>query len=763
MGKKLIFSLLIILSLLILASCKPSIVGRVSQEELLPDCLERAPYLAYNSILDIEINKPFEIIMWADQCDCYPNELTLNLNEDYSFSSEITQSSSIIISGTYDSTGKYSISGTISDSYGETPFHIDMYVYDDKVSVEQLKSSSLPSYTYFPRSESDDGIRNRKVLLMQGSNEERFWIDTKQGYGVLKNTLNISDEDIILLSPSNTIPESLEDFDSNWIDGLVTFDSIISAFNSLASELDGDDLLLVIFDGHGSGYYGSRTRRPFYNGMYPNNIYQGPISTEELNSYDDPDFQENAFQTEFVPSGRVNCVKYDGDDVSKGLDKFVPCFDYYPFSLSVGDYYYRFKLVSHFENLSLLNGSIISDNDVYIEKLINYAECDSNRNTIIEEVEIDNCDWSGLGMDAIEWSSDYNIVENYHPYSLINRNYYCFFDFDFDNTMDMMIFNSDSDPNYINCLAGNLSVDELVVFASDTDNDGYSNYYDITGDGDLDDWLSFDEKLSVSGGSIYDDDLSNLMNLINENTTKIFFTMSCFGGGMLRDISSKNIISMSASEEEDTSSGNSFIRNFYTALGSCGDDVDLNDDDLCSMSEIFLDIYGSRVSFDFPLFDDNADLNESYGDELIFLSSLNNVYTENIIPDGVYADTIFLDEEFYGNITTLSCYDFDGPLNFDANLGTTVLGELFNDQQTNLFSIDYSCNGISLISFSNVSLEYCPTNLTNFYCFDNADSCENINGQIIQGLFCNNINAVCCLNLGNLTDINETSCSYCSD
>jgi len=483
MKKTLIFTGLIIFSLLVLSSCNPSTTGKVTLEEpLLEDCIERAPYLSYDPLINVLPNEVFEIVIWVDQSDCSANnDIVLNLDDDTSFVVNTTIPDTIVISGSYSKENKYSIQGTISDNYGETPFYIYVYVSDTSVPEDQLRETILP-LSYIPPLRGgtlDDGIRNRKIILMQGSTEERFWVDTNLIYPILIDRMNLTDEDIIFLAPSYDVPESLDEFDSEWIDDIIEPSSIVSAFESVASELDGDDLLFVSFDGHGSGYYGSRTRRPYYNGVRPTNIYQGPISVEELNYYDDPDFQESSFQTELIPSGRVNCVKYDGTDISKGLDKFLPCFDYYPHFLNAGDSYYRFKIVSHFENLTLTNGSIVSNDDVYIEKIINYAKCDTNRDTIIGEDEINDCDWSGIEMDGIDWSSNYTLIENYRPYYKINNNYYCFFDLNLDNTLDLMVFDSTSDPEYISCINRELDEEDLIVFASDTDNNGYSNYYDI--------------------------------------------------------------------------------------------------------------------------------------------------------------------------------------------------------------------------------------------------------------------------------------------
>jgi len=592
-----------------------------------------------------------------------------------------------------------------------------------------LQSESVETYG------TGDGIRKRRVVLLLGSPEERFWIDINLAYHVLKDKYNFTDEEIILLTYNNNVPASLTDFDPSWIDDSVWIDGVPNptiledTFQSLSAELDGDDWLFFVFDGHGSGYYGPRTQRQYWNAKVPNSIYDGPINTSE---YDDPDYKEDEFQTEFIPSGQVNCVKYDLVSTGKGLGKFLPCFDYYPSFIKAGDTYYRFKLVSHFDNLPLLDGSTASDSDIYIEKVISYAECDLNRNTIIEANEVNLCDWDGDGralmryssgfyeFDEDDWFDRYTAEENYHPYSRINGLSYCFVDKNLDNTLDLIGFQSDSDPLYLDCLAGQANPNDLTMAGSDTDNNGFANFLNINLDDDLNDYLSFDETLSF-GYSIYDDEFASLFSMIDPNTTKIFLTESCFSAGFLRDLSYQHVISMSASEEDDTSSGNYFIRHFFMALNKgceqfgtpttypsydCNssfyndieENLDLDADSLISIAEAFRKSYEKRVTDDFPMLDDNADLEESYGDSLTFIHELS-YSAPNDAPEGIYGDSTFLDEAFFGDINQVACYDFDGPLGFATLSRIIHYGTYYTDYTEPGRIFDCLCDGKIYKSF----------------------------------------------------------------
>lgn len=705
----------------------------------IEDCEKRAPFLLYEPRAIVKPKERFSIEVFVDFSDCKESQkaffVDLNADGIYEISGEVKRDS-FLVEGGFQKEGHHPVRGKVQGTYGTTDFYMDIHVTEEEKTPEEIlkeirsalseKRSSLESRGILGQS---DGVRKRRVLLSLGSPEERFWIDINLAYHVLTEKYGFTDEEIILLTYDSNVPASLTDFDPSWIDGTVWTEQTLNTslledtFVDLSSALDGDDLLFFIFDGHGSGYYGPRTRRPYWYAPVPDSIYEGPIDSSELAELDDPDYREDEFQTEFIPSGRVNCVKYDG--VSKGMDKFLPCFDYYTISIGVGDTYYRYKLLSHFEDLPLIDDSTVSDGDIYIEKIISYAKCDLNRNTIIEEDEIDFCDWDGDDItlmssdiqpefDEDDWHNEYSLEENYHPYSTINGLYYCFVDKNLDNTMDLIGFESGSDPLYLDCLAGQANPNDLVITGSDSDNNGYSDYLDINLDRDFNDYLSFDEYLNF-GPKVYDDEVVSLFSMIDPDATKMFLSESCFSGGFLRDLSYQHAITISASEEDDTSSGNYFIRHFFMALNkgceqfgsptaypgydcegglynNIEENLDLDSDDLISMTEAFRKAYERKSTSDYPMFDDNADLEGSNGQSLTFIHELPD-FIDHDVPEGIYGDSTFLDEEFFGAVEQVSCYDFDGPLNFTSLSKIIHYGQYYFDSIDQNAIVDYVCDG----------------------------------------------------------------------
>ena len=685
---------------------------------IINDCEERAPYLIYQPTVVVKPNENFSIPVHVDFSDCRESKKNYYIDLDADGIYEVTgqiERDYFLLNGNFKTEGNHRVKGKVEGTYGTADFQIDVYVTNEERTPQQVRQQ-LYSGLYRKQSETvtaqstSDGIRTRRVLLYLGSYDEWDWVNSNLLYHVLQDKYNFTNDEIILYTYDNNVPESLTDFDPNWIDDTYKVDGsynltlVEDTFQFLSNELDGDDLLFVSYMGHGAGYYGPKTKRPYWNSLIPDSIYEGPIDPYE---YDDPDYREDEFQTEFIPSGMVNCLKYDL--MPKAMNTFLPCFTYYASPIYAGDTIYRFKVVSHFQNLPLIDDSLASDNDIYLEKVISYARCDLNRNTIIEEDERGLCDWDGDGnffmtpwhdeYDEDDWFDKFTVEENYHPYSRINGQYYCYFDKNFDSTIDMMGFESNTDPLYLDCLEGVADPNDLVVTSSDTDNNGYANYLDINLDGDLEDYLSFDESLAIGPG-LYDDELAVLFSMIDPNTTKIFLNESCFSGGFVRDLSAKNNITFGSSEEDDTSLGY-FVRYFFMALNQgcenfgapsyssgydcssiyydldAGEPLDIDNDGIISIAEAFLKADEMRLG-SIPIFDDNADLNESYGEELTLIHELQRS-VGNIVPEGIYADSIFLDPNFYGDINEVTCYDFDGPLNFSSLSETIYHGQYYTD------------------------------------------------------------------------------------
>ena len=128
-------------------------------------------------------------------------------------------------------------------------------------------------------------------------------------------------------------------------------------------------------------------------------------------------------------------------------------------------------------------------------------------------------------------------------------------DYDQDGVKDDLLI--DSNRNDLADLAINANV-SLASDGEDADNDGYIDGVDINEDGNQDDYVGVDECLRLRYGERYWDDeiRSDLNSLEGKYKTLIFITqscvegnLSCFGGGLIDDLSHENRIIMTASNE----------------------------------------------------------------------------------------------------------------------------------------------------------------------------------------------------------------------
>lgn len=425
-----------------------------------------------------------------------------------------------------------------------------------------------------------DGIINRYAIMINGGKEQRFWDDVVFTYETLINNFSFTPENIYLLNYNGKNPEGNNPF--NMIDFPATKESLDQVFNELSAKIDKDDLLFVWITDHGGGYCG------------PENRYYGfSYVTPEVGG-DEKDYLEKDFKLRSLYVGG-----YWGGNV--GLNTWKVFWR--------GSYYYRVKFVSHFDNLTLENGSTISDNDIFIEKIIDYLLGDYNRNGRIEEGEVFDFDGDGIlpydeftgHFDEGDWGNP-DIVEEYFRCPYTNPHAIdCICDINLDNIVDIDINYSD--------------LDHLVSDGKDIDNQGLFDGVDINGDGDMDDWVSIDEFVKLlatpqSSHRLYDDELAAYLDSIDPGVT-IIFLQPCFSGGFIEDLSKPSRIIMSATTEEDFSRGNIFVRGFTAALrgedfSSIPLNADSDDNGKVSMVEAF-NYAAEHDGFEIPQYDDNGD------------------------------------------------------------------------------------------------------------------------------------------------------------
>jgi PKD repeat protein len=485
--------------------------------------------------------------------------------------------------------GDYQCVLTVRDSFGRVARDsrriIAVVEKIDSITAQQMLQPSIHALSNPP-----DGVKHIYAIMINGGYEIRFWRDVELGYDMLTNGYGFSPNDIYLLNYKGTDPYGGNP--DGMIDYWATEPNLQTVFNELVFRADADDELFIWITDHGHGYSGPLSRGGLYLGYLDGRASVDPG--------DEPDFNESDFKLRSIFTG--------GDYIcNHGMDVWKVFRKYYS---GRGYLFYRNKYVSKLHNVYIESeGGKVSDNDIYIERLVDYALGDANQdgyiNTDIGEV----FDFDGDGnppfnhttgeFDEGDWGEINILEDNYnrlntklpvdgHPYQI----------FDEGNQSKICI-----DLGYT---GGDPEVD-----GRDEDNAGLFDWMDVNQDGDTLDIVSVDEAICLYSGDLYDDELAELLNQLSVAKVTIA-ALPCFSGGLVEDISSPNRIICTATIEDAVSWGDLFIRGFVAALhGESEDDspvdADTNGNGYVSMLEAFNYAAGNDFYDEIPQYDDNGD------------------------------------------------------------------------------------------------------------------------------------------------------------
>lgn len=487
---------------------------------------------------------------------------------------------------TYTEEGVYDAVFKITDINGFSDFDVV------KVSVgEEGYQKEGAGGLFQPLLGEGDGVRDRYIVMINGASEDRFWVDVYQFYSTLTGVYNYTPDEIYLLNYNGQNPYGQNP--NNMIDYSATKENLTLVFNELATIVDGDDILFVWITDHGDGYYGQDCFYPEYYGYLGSEASVEPGDEED---YLESDFELRALFTggNYPQNHGMGVWKLESQYMSPGVNR-----------------YYRVKYLSSFSNIELEDSSFVSDSDIFVEKFTDYLEGDFNKNGYIETslgevLDYDddgNPPYDGLTdeFDEDDWGLPDTYEDNFFYLSTqVPGGDYCLFDDGLDNTLDIDI----------DCLClpydlAHCNINLLDVDGTDLDNAGLFDGLDVNDDGDMDDWVSIDEIISLYGNVLSDDELKTYVNSLSMGRNVVFM-QPCFSGGFVEDLSADNTVIMTATVEEDLAWGNDFIRaiNLVLANVTVGD---ANSDGIVSMVEVFNYAAENAHYDDSPQYDDNGD------------------------------------------------------------------------------------------------------------------------------------------------------------
>jgi hypothetical protein len=495
---------------------------------------------------------------------------------------------------------KTGLASYICDSIGTYTAILRVYDAQGNMAIDTVKAivrAGIGKQEYLPavrvkpaRAPSEaakgDGVVERYAVMINGGHETRFWNDVTFMYPTLTDDYNFPPAHIYLFNHDGTNPDGANP--DNMIDYPAKLSNIDTVFNQLSAIIDGDDELFGWVTDHGRGYSGPEMGE----------VYGYLDGFASVDPGDEQDYIESDFKL------RSFCTY--GDYFSNhGMNEFKVYRSYY----SSQDAYrmYRNKFVSTFTDLYFESSGIQSDDDIYIERLVDYLLGDTDRDGYIETDQGEVFDYDGDGnppydhatgtFDEDDWGDlDYYDDDVTHLNTLVPGDSYIIFDYNFDNHVDIDI---------------NYDPDNLEVDGTDLDNQGRFDGIDVNDNGDMDDWVSIDEKICLYGDDMLDDEMAIFLDRIDANIISIFMEQ-CFSGGFIDDLSAPNRVISTATEEETVSWGNLFVELFTSALhwanrDGAPVDADYNHNGCVSMMEAFNYAAENDYYSEIPQYDDNGD------------------------------------------------------------------------------------------------------------------------------------------------------------
>jgi flagellar hook assembly protein FlgD len=432
-----------------------------------------------------------------------------------------------------------------------------------------------------------DGVRTIYAIFI--ANAPYFqWKDARDMFLFLRDTHHADPANLYVLLTGTGIPSDHPEI----VDGRATATNLEAAFNAIAAKMDADDLFFFQIESEGQGYLGRASGSPA-NAAYHG--YVGVTPRISQSPTDERDLLESDFELSILCANGL----LDGRDYHYGLNQWGV--RWYP---GTGGYLSRVKVMSHFTDVYVEGRGFLSDNDVYLERFTDYALGDLNRNGIVDPGE--NFDYDGDGVPAYDPATGAFDEDDWGPIDVFEDNVmwwhsslvgipFTIFDANLDDHLDI-----DVNPGAT-----------LQVDGTDLNNDGCIDGLDLDGDGQLTSWVAFDETVYIADAAITDDQVRSYMDVLT-NGTKVVVTSTCFGGGLIRDLSRANTIVISGSRELCQAAQGFVHELFRAAFTTYAEEADVDGNGLVSFAEAFNFArlhpwMGCAEGMDRFLYDDNAD------------------------------------------------------------------------------------------------------------------------------------------------------------
>lgn len=439
---------------------------------------------------------------------------------------------------------------------------------DESAGGPLVLSSGLIPVDVHALGSSGDGKQGIYSVVLAGAAAGNNLEVPFRFYGILTGripspySLNVPPENIRVLGYGN-VPVGYEDVSH----GTLTRSNLEAALTWLSTVPDADDLVILFYNGHGNGYLGNNPKLPRNIALH--GYISQPVVFPNGSDPDEIEFMEWGGGFEWSINIAYESL-YDGRDLHFGMNQWGV-------SWYLNATLYRQMVVSSFVDRQIRDRGLISDDDVYLERLTNYCRGDLNHNGQIDAGEDFDFDRDGIPawdrvsgvFDEDDWEDVCDLRDNWNdPHSQLGGIPFQLFDAELDGCMDVDLY----------------PVGVLEVDATDENNNGlFDEGIDINDDGDRDDRFGSNETISLIDGIITDNEMATLWQKIL--CTKIFLTGSCYGTGFCADLAGVGSIVVGM-EYPDAETGDLQLDLLNVALLDA--DTDVDGDGLVTAAEWFV-------------------------------------------------------------------------------------------------------------------------------------------------------------------------------
>jgi hypothetical protein len=425
---------------------------------------------------------------------------------------------------------------------------------------------------------------------MIAGRENRFWSALVGQYHKIVDSLRVDTSQIVVLAGD---PDSLtEDYTSSLEDTLIidyryTLEECDSALAWIAANMDSLDVLHVINNGHGAGYYDSACVTYGDDGSLGVMPHEECVPDHYITAATgDPD--EDRLESQF------KLVWYS----SSGYRRETVGMNQWAGSWSTDGRISRWKTVATFDSMYFYNDPKTSDTDAFIEEIVQYHAADDDHNYTVPDSLWDfdgdgnppiDTVANGYVFDDDDWG-DYRLRydKDYGDSTFIFTRFW--FDAGFDGVPECCFRCTQAE------------AESLLVHGVDSNNDGLLVGLDVNKDGDQSDSAGVTECFYQLGTDDYWSDF--LDQLSYDRVT--FVLLNCFSGGFINDLSRSNVLVGTAAPEGTVAWGERFTAMMAINL-THGHSVDADSNQYVSMKEAF-NYYGEDDDSDGrERFDDNGD------------------------------------------------------------------------------------------------------------------------------------------------------------